>query len=595
MSKSQVTESADTGLTAEDSAKAEVDQQDGHRTPEQVIERANKRMAVVEAEQKYLADMKRKEKETGKLTYYVIFCHPLDRWSCQRAIEEELSRGCITLTDRVQRGSPLIDRLEMRPEDIKVLKFPQYKKKLREESWARLSVAEKNKPRGKNEVRLPYPHVRQKSIIYHKKRFKVMVCGRRFGKTTAALIACMLRAIEKPKSIIFYIAPTYRQAKSIAWSMLSEWVGQAYARKNEQELVLELPNGSKIYLKGADNPDSLRGTYVHFMVLDEYADIKPQVWDEVLRPQTIDTRADVWFMGTPRGFDHFHALWKDAHSGKLGDDWVAYRLTSYDNPHMPKEEIDKAREQSDPRAFAQEYLAEFVQFEGLVYADFKQAEHVQHFDIKKISGVDVVGLDWGADHPTGGAFLRFAADGKVYVWAEHYERELSVDEHAERLKRLAKGKTIRRWYLDPSAKQVGVDLKKNGINTRKAVNDRIYGITEVRRLLRDKKLIIHPSCSNLIYEFQHHRYKTDQEKSRGSDKDVDKSVLKIDDDLLDALRYGVASHFRGKDHGSSNRQIDHQIPAGARVGFDKVNLENNKSKNRNKPNRVAKEFEQLYN
>ena len=109
-------------------------------------------------------------------------------------------------------------------------------------------------------IRLPMPHDKQKAMINGSAKYKVMVCGRRFGKTTAALIACILQANKKSAQVIYYIAPTYKQAKNIAWGMLNRYVGDCFSRKNEQELVIEFYNGSKIYLKGADNADSLRSS-----------------------------------------------------------------------------------------------------------------------------------------------------------------------------------------------------------------------------------------------------------------------------------------------------------------------------------------------
>jgi len=495
-----------------------------------VIDRANADEEGLGDKQKNIAADHRVRKESGKYPYYFVFCNPVEKFSTQASMEKENWRGTLFATKDVKKGDTWVDRTYFDSGELNAINNPSRKKVEIEKAYARIKEEHGKIPRGKDELRLPYPHGKQKTIIYSHYRFKVMVCGRRFGKTTAALIAALLQAVDKPESVIFYIAPTYRQAKNIAWSMLGRMVGECYKRKSEQELSIELANGSKIFLKGADNPDSLRGTYVHLAILDEYADMRPNVWDEIIAPQLTDTRGRAWFLGTPRGYDHFYKLWKEAHGGDLGKDWGAFRLTTYDNPHIPRDEIDRAKIATDPRSFSQEYLAEFVQFEGLVFGDFERGKHVMDFDLKKIRGFDLCGLDWGADHPTAGVYVRLGEDGKFYVWGEHYERNLTVEEHVKRLKKIEGRGKVRKRYLDPSAKQVALDLKKNGLLTQKACNDRIYGIDKVRALLREGRLVIHPSCVNLIYEFEHHRYKSEKEKRSSQESDVDKAVKKLDDD-----------------------------------------------------------------
>lgn len=474
------------------------------------------------------------------------------------------------ISDYVPRGSPVVEAAQYDPSQTG-------RRDMRNQLQGRFKEwygKWYNSPQASNEIRLPMPHAQQKTVIYASKRYKVMVCGRRFGKTTAALIKAVTLANSKPHQVIYYIAPTYRQAKQIAWSMLLSWVGQAYLRKNEQELVLEFHNGSKIYLKGAENPDALRGSAVNLAILDEYQDIRPKVWEQIIRPMTIDTKGEVWFIGTPKGFNHFHDLWSRVFKGELGPEWAAYRLTSYDNPHLPREELEAAKAESDPRAFAQEYLAEFVQFEGLVYPDFSRSRHVEVFDTGKIEGIDLVGLDFGADHPTAGIFARVTTGGQVYVWGEHYRRDASAAEHSADLKAIRGNREIRRWYLDPSAKQFAKELRVNGIVATPAINSREFGISELRALLREGRIHISPSCSNLVFEFEHHRYKTDRDL-KDSEGDVSQNVKKTDDDALDALRYLVASHFKGKHSKDSAPAIEANLPVAGRIEFDRVNLDNN--------------------
>jgi hypothetical protein len=133
-------------------------------------------------------------------------------------------------------------------------------------------------------------------------RFRVAVCGRRFGKTHLA-IRELAKYAAKPDQRVWYVAPTYRMAKQIVWKKLKKkllsinWVKKV----NEQDLTLELVNGSEISLRGADNYDSLRGVGLNFICLDEFADIDSEAWYEVLRPTLADTAGHALFLGTPKG------------------------------------------------------------------------------------------------------------------------------------------------------------------------------------------------------------------------------------------------------------------------------------------------------
>lgn len=210
-------------------------------------------------------------------------------------------------------------------------------------------------------------------------RFRVAVCGRRFGKTHLALRE-LAKYAAKPEQRVWYVAPTYRMAKQILWKKLKKklinlnWVKKV----NEQDLTLELVNGSEISLRGADNYDSLRGVGLNFIVLDEAADIDEEAWREVLRPTLADTGGHALFLGTPKGMNWFKDLY-DNHT-RLSN-WMSFQFTTIDGGNVPQEEIDQAREDLDARTFSQEFLATFENFSGIIaYAfgqhNIKQAESV---------------------------------------------------------------------------------------------------------------------------------------------------------------------------------------------------------------------------
>lgn len=150
----------------------------------------------------------------------------------------------------------------------------------------------------------------QTKIFTNTTRNRVVVAGRRFGKTFLSIAELLKVATSGKDKNCWYIAPTYKSAKEIAWDMLQNTIPPEYiAKKNESELSLSLINGSKIALKGAEKPDNLRGRSLDLAILDEFADMKPEAWFEVIRPSLSDRKGTALFIGTPKGRNHFYDLW----------------------------------------------------------------------------------------------------------------------------------------------------------------------------------------------------------------------------------------------------------------------------------------------
>jgi hypothetical protein len=229
----------------------------------------------------------------------------------------------------------------------------------------------------------------QDDIFGDPARFKVVVAGRRFGKTVLALCFLLYCANMKRNSINWYTAPTYRQAKQIAWRMLQSFAPHA-ASKNETDLSMTFLNGSSIALRGADNYDSLRGVGLDALVLDEYADMAAEVWTEVLRPSLSDKLGTALFIGTPAGFNHLYDLWIEA-DGK--PDWKAWQFTTADGGHVPPAELEAARLDLDERTYKQEYEASFASLTGRVYYEFDRLLNVS-VDLKDTGAELLIGMDF---------------------------------------------------------------------------------------------------------------------------------------------------------------------------------------------------------
>lgn len=232
----------------------------------------------------------------------------------------------------------------------------------------------------------------QETICKDESRFRVAVTGRRFGKTHCAIRELARHAAAKDKAEVHYVSPSYRMSKSIVWDKLKEklkelrWVDTT----NESEMSIRLKNGSRIKLKGADNPDSLRGVGLDFLVLDEFQDIDPRAWYEILRPTLSDKKGKALFTGTPRGVGSWsHEMFTEAQEK---EDWGAHTYRTIDGGIVTQDEIEQAKQEMDEQTFEQEYLATFTTWRKSVAYNFNRNTHVAPYngDITEL----FVGMDF---------------------------------------------------------------------------------------------------------------------------------------------------------------------------------------------------------
>lgn len=198
----------------------------------------------------------------------------------------------------------------------------------------------------------------QQEVFDSEVRFKIVAAGRRTGKSRLAAWMLIINALQTDRGHVFYVAPTQGQARDIMWNTLLELGNPVVVSSHVNNMQIKLINGATISLKGADRPETMRGVSLKFLVLDEYADMKPSVWETVLRPALADQKGSAMFIGTPLGRNHFYELYK---YGELAEDptYQAWHFTSYDNPLLDPEEIDIAKKSMSSYAFRQEFMASF--------------------------------------------------------------------------------------------------------------------------------------------------------------------------------------------------------------------------------------------
>lgn len=363
-------------------------------------------------------------------------------------------------------------------------------------------------------------------------RFRVVNCGRRFGKTTEACEEIKGKALGKPTRIC-YIAPTYQQARDIAWEQLKRELLPITIQANESRLELRTRTQNEgesiVFLRGWESVETLRGQQFDFLVIDEVASMRNfwMNWQEVLRPTLTDTKGEVLFISTPKGFNHFYDLYNLEGKDK---DYKSFHFTTYDNPYIPKEEVDKARLELTEDRFAQEYLADFRKTEGLVYKEFNRELHL--FD-KDVQGELLGGVDFGFTNPA--AVLQIVKDKDANYWVkdEWYKTGRTEPQIAEYVASCK----FNRVYPDPENPSAIEALNQKGIRIVEVVKGKdsvMSGVNRVREMFKSNRLKIHRSCINLISELETYSY---PEKQGGHNPQ--ENPVKENDHALDALRYVI--------------------------------------------------------
>ena len=384
----------------------------------------------------------------------------------------------------------------------------------------------------------------QKNVIQDDSRFRVLITGRRFGKTFVAINE-IAKFASIPNKKIWYVAPSYRQAKAICWGVLKEkmiyhkWVKSI----NHSDLTLTLKNNSQITLRGSDNESSLRGVGLNFLILDEFQDINKTAWYEVLRPTLSDTEGHALFCGTPRGFGNWsYDLYK---MGENNKDWKSFQYTTLQGEQVSEDEIEQAKQDLDLRTFQQEYEATFVNYSGMIYYNFSRDKNIIE-KYNKNTGVLHIGLDFNVDPMS--AVVCIIENDRIFVVDEVQIYSSNTNEMCDEIKTRYKNKQIV-VYPDPSARQRKTSaggltdlaiLKNNGFDVRcrstaPLVRDRINAVNSKLKNVNGKNsLFIVKFCKNAIKSIERQIYK---EGTHIPDKDSGY------DHMNDALGYLVEYNF----------------------------------------------------
>lgn len=421
-----------------------------------------------------------------------------------------------------------------------------------------------------------------RKAAYNPARFKVLVAGRKARKTTFMVNELCLAAVNDPRGLVYpYVAPFRQQGKEIVWEdHLAKVLATFYQAGipfeiNRSELTVQFTGGSKFQVAGADNAEALRGKSNWGGIgLDEYASWKPYIWQEIIRPNLQVHKAWGIIGGTPKGYNHFYNM------AKLGDheevidskltpkdkDFFTFHATSYDNPHNDPEEIESAKRNTTIDFFNQEYLALFTRFTGLVYKEFDLAEHVhpiphtfnEHGDY--IFGQDFAVRGYNAALP-----VKIKPDGHIYILDNYKKEGETAKQHAPKIKEmLTTYAQLHKYtgYGDPAgwAKNqqdgemiwsIADEYLEEDFPLTKANNEVVAGINYVKQLFREKKIHIDPRATDLIDELMQYQWKT-QNPNMEAEKSEPEEVRKVNDHLVDAMRYALYSKPSAPDEERAN-------------------------------------------
>lgn len=384
-------------------------------------------------------------------------------------------------------------------------------------------------------VRMPPLHRKQDEIRRHKARFKVLSCGRRFGKTMLAAVVAISCAISG--GAVWWVGPTAREA-GIGWRAMRALSEQIPGVKVAKAMrTIAFPGGGWIAVLSAESA-TLRGEGLDLIIIDEAAFL-PQLlstWQEDLRPALTDRRGAAMFISTPDGRGDFYQLYLRGTQPEHSD-WSCFQCTTADNPFIPRSEIEAARRELPEWVYRQEYLAEFVSFAGKVWKTFDPAGPcVLRGSLQAPRGEVWGGIDFGFRNPTVIALGDYH-DNSIDVFDGMYARELTHEELIPCALEYQDKYKVRGFFCDPSEPGTIAQMRRAGVRANPAprtTGDKDkssvrHRIITVETWLVNNRLRIWSGLPDFVREFDMYRY---PDIKAGVENET---PLKVDDHVPDAV------------------------------------------------------------
>ena len=412
------------------------------------------------------------------------------------------------------------------------------------------------------------PHsVKQNAIHESDARFKVLACGRRYGKTTFGANDLTV-ALMDPYHPGYYwiVGPKYTLAEKefrIVYENIIKKLGLSKDRRvkksynvNQGNMTIELPWGSVLEVKSAERQDTLLGEGLSGVIMAEAARHTSDTWEQYIRPSLADKKGWAIFTSTPRGFNWFQGMWMFGQDRAKHPLYESWRLPSWENllvfPGGRQDpEILEYESKASPQWFAQEIAAEFTAFTGKIYDEFDRDIHVKPIDYEP-RWTNVWMLDYGWANPFCCYDVMIDPEDNFYIWREYQVSEKTTFEHAQILKAREQPEDYHvDWGAgDPRGPDqantiaivTGVQIYSEDIASSPNESWNL-GIEHVKRMMKIQptgkpKLLIDPSCSILISQLEQLRTNDDKEG-----KNAVEGQHKYNDHGPDAIRYGIGQYF----------------------------------------------------
>ena len=428
-----------------------------------------------------------------------------------------------------------------------------------------------------------YPHDGQKAFHASSARFKVMDCGRRWGKSTSGPHDEMPKMFLRREEPIlgWIVAPTYDLGEKefrVFHRVLTEKLripmnrSKTFYSVRTKDFRLTTAWGASIEVRSAEHPDSLVGEGLDFVIMAEAVKLKLSHWEKYVRPSLSDKRGSAVFVSTPEGFNWFYDLYQLGQDPERHD-WWSKKSPTWDNSAVfpggfDDPEIQAVRDTLSPAVFDQEYGAEFTSFAGRIYSEFDEGFHVMDDYQFHPEWENWLTFDFGFRNPFVCLNIQVDPSDNVYVWDEYYERNITTPEHARRLKEIIQWR-VDGGFHDPSGPDEAGSIlsifhdKKERYNSwlnqvvlNPSTNDWKPGIERVKEWLKLRddgngthkpRLFVSRNCRQTIREFNTYRVKEQGEK-QGENLDPQDQPRKKDDHAMDALRYFIVGRFGMESH-----------------------------------------------
>lgn len=395
------------------------------------------------------------------------------------------------------------------------------------------------------DVHLPDLFPKQMEIVNDPARYKVLACGRRFGKTLLASDVLVNAAIDGLP--VAYFSLTGKNASEI-WELTKSIVEPITQKKNETERIIRLVTGGTVEFWSLDKPTPSRGRKYAGLIIDEAAFIRKlrSVWSRVLRPFLADYEGWAYFMSSPNGAnDFFHQMYLRGQDPAYPK-WASWNLPTWANPYIKPQEIAEIKATTAPEDFEQEYGAQFTSASGLVYKDFSVDNITTQAEYNPAQAVW-----WACDdgyvhgkgrgdtsyHPRTVLLMQQNELGGVNVFDEYLATGETHEQTIINLLAKPYAHPYAAW-VDGSAALFRGELSRKGITNANGTHPVSEGIKNVRRFILDAKgvrlLRVHPRCANIIYEMSAYHYDETTRVQAG-----EPVPAKVDDHSQDALRYGL--------------------------------------------------------